>query len=113
MSLSAADAAFAQELFSALPNLSTRKMFGGLGIYSDGVIFALMRSDGTLLLKAAKGAFADQLADLGSSQWTYMRKTGKTAAMPYWSLPDAALDDPEQASDLARQALNALRPPRD
>lgn len=29
--------------------------------------------------------------------------------MPYWSLPDAYLDDPEAACALARDALDALR----
>ena len=29
--------------------------------------------------------------------------------MPYWSLPDAYLDDPEVACALARDALDTLR----
>jgi len=28
--------------------------------------------------------------------------------MPYWRLPHAALDDPDLACDLAREALRAL-----
>jgi len=36
MSLADADIAFAKELFSDIPDLSTRKMFGGLGLYSAG-----------------------------------------------------------------------------
>ena len=109
MSLSEADIAFAKELFSALPNLTTRKMFGGLGIYSDGDIFALMMSDSRLMLKATGGPFAEKLADVGAEKWTYTRKDGKASSMPYWSLPDAALDDPEHACDLARAALAAQR----
>ncbi|MEP5730107.1 MAG: TfoX/Sxy family protein [Sulfitobacter sp.] len=110
MSLAAGDIDFAKELFGALPDLSTRKMFGGLGLYSDGVIFALMRSDGQMLLKAQSGsAFADRLAGMGSDQWTYTRKSGTLSSMPYWSLPDAALDDPDLAVTLAREALAALR----
>ncbi len=108
MSLSAADTAFARELFASIPALTTRKMFGGLGIYSNGVIFALMRSDGQLLLKAQSVPFTATLATMGSTQWTYTRKTGAQAAMPYWTLPDAALDDPELAGQLASQALAAL-----
>jgi DNA transformation protein len=109
VSLSGADISFAQELFSDLPDLTTRKMFGGLGLYSDGVIFALMMSDARIMLKAKDPTFEAQLADLGSEKWTYARKDGKPASMPYWSLPDAALDDPEQANTLARQALDLLR----
>lgn len=107
MSIAAQDIEFARELFSDIPDLSTRKMFGGLGLYSDGVIFALMLSDGRLMLKARDG-FAAHLAELGGEHWTYIKKNGSQSAMPYWTLPDAALDDPEIATDLARQALAAL-----
>lgn len=100
---------FARELLSDIPDLTTRRMFGGMGIYSEGTIFALMMSDGRLMLKAAKGPFANRMADLGGEEWTYTRKDGKESSMPYWTLPDAYLDDPEEACTLAREALNNLR----
>ncbi|MEW9918632.1 TfoX/Sxy family protein [Marimonas sp. MJW-29] len=108
MTLGAADTAFARELFSDLPDLSARKMFGGMGIYSQGVIFAIMRSDGVLLIKAQEGPFADRLAAMGCYRWTYVRKDGKASAMPYWTVPQDALDDPDKAAQLAREALAAL-----
>lgn len=107
MSIAAQDIEFARELFDNIPNLSTRKMFGGLGIYSQDAIFALMRSDGQLLLKA-RGDFASKLADLGAEQWRYTKKNGMQSAMPYWTLPEAALDDPDLACTLACEALAAL-----
>ncbi|MBB3994617.1 DNA transformation protein [Sulfitobacter undariae] len=109
MSLAAADMEFARELLSDIPDLTTRRMFGGMGIYSGDTIFALMMSDGRLMLKAAKGPFADKMAELGGEEWTYTRKNGATSAMPYWTLPDAYLDDPEEACALAREALEVLR----
>lgn len=108
MSVTVSDIAFALELFDDIPAITTRKMMGGLCIYSEGTIFALLYSDGTLFLKATKGKFAEKLADMGCTQWTYTRDTGKISAMPYWTLPGEALDDPETACDLARQALAAL-----
>lgn len=108
MSLGPADIAFATELFQAIPNVTTRRMFGGLGIYSDGVIFALMRSDAQVLIKAQDGPFADELAEMGCEKWTYTRKNGKDSSMPYWTLPESALDDPDVAGDLARRSLAAL-----
>lgn len=108
MSLGAEDIAFVRDLFSDIPDLSTRKMFGGLGIYSAGVIFSVMRSDGQVLLKAQKGPFADHMASLGAEVWAYTRKNGTQSAMPYLTLPESALDDPEEAHNLAHQALAAL-----
>lgn len=109
MTLSQAGMAFATDLFADIPDLSTRRMFGGMGLYSGPGIFAVQLSDGRLMLKAAKGAFADHLAALGGEEWTYAHKNGAASAMPYWTVPDACLDDPEQACALARQALDALR----
>lgn len=83
-------------------------MFGGLGIYCAGTIFALMRSDGQILLKASDGPFAEKLAGMGAEKWTYTRKDGAQSSMPYWSLPEAAMDDPGLARDLAQAALDAL-----
>jgi DNA transformation protein len=44
----------------------------------------------------------------GWERWTYTRKDGKTTAMPYWLLPDSALDDPDEACRLAKAALAQL-----
>ncbi|MGJ8616935.1 MAG: TfoX/Sxy family protein [Sulfitobacter sp.] len=109
MSLAEADIAFAKELFSALPDITTRKMFGGMSIYSDGVIFALIRSDAQIFIKSQNDEFSAKLADMGSEIWSYTRKNGTETAMPYWTLPDAAIDDPDLATSLGREALDLLR----
>ena len=107
MPLTADDHAWARDLFSGLGAVTTKSMFGGLGIYHAGVIFALMRSDGVLMIKGA-GDFAAELDAMGCTRWVYTRQNGKVGAMPYWTLPDSALDDPEEATALARRALAAL-----
>ncbi|MEJ6398643.1 TfoX/Sxy family protein [Yoonia sp. 208BN28-4] len=98
MSITDADIAFAKELFAPLGALTHRKMFGGICLYHAGDIFALCSSDGQIYLKA-QPPMSDQLRDDGSTQFHNM---------PYWSLPDHALDDPEVATDLARQTMQTL-----
>ncbi|SEW16587.1 DNA transformation protein [Cognatiyoonia koreensis] len=98
MSISDADIAFAKELFAPLGGVTHRKMFGGICLYRDGDIFALVSSEGQIYLKAL-GNVASTMADDGSSQFHNM---------PYWSLPDSALDDPEAACDLARISMASL-----
>jgi DNA transformation protein len=94
--------AFVRDLFCDIPALSTRKMFGGLGIYSEGTIFALIGPGDAIMVKA-KGRLAEDLAAEGAEQFrTY---EGKTVNMPYWTLPDAALDDAREACAWARRSL--------
>lgn len=103
MSVTDADIAFAHDLFDPLGDITHRKMMGGLTLYCDGQVFAILDSDATPYLKA-KGAMAAQMAAVGARQFGV--ESGKM--MGYWTLPDAALDDPETACDWARQALAAL-----
>ncbi len=97
-----------RDLFEGVGPITTRKMFGGLGIYAEGTIFAVLMSDGQLKLKGV-GAMAETFDAEGWTRWTYSREgSDKVAAMPYWSLPDALLDDADEASAWARRALDAL-----
>lgn len=109
MSVSVEEIAHAVELFDGLGDLTTRKMMGGLCIYHQGTIFALLMSDGQLFLKGA-GAFRDELEAEGCTRWTYEREGAKRkpTAMPYWTMPEAALDDPDEAVAWARRALAHL-----
>lgn len=107
MAVSDEQIAFVRDLFSGLGPITTRKMFGGLGIYSDGRIFAILMSDGMLKLKGA-GSMVETLDAAGWDRWTYTRDNGVSSSMPYWTMPDALLDDPDEACDWARRALTVL-----
>lgn len=107
MAVSDADIAFVTDLFSEIGPITYRKMFGGLGIYADGVIFALLMSDGRMMLKGA-GDMQDAYDAAGWDRWVYERKGGAQGSMPYWQVPDDFRDDPELACDWARRALAAL-----
>nr|WP_239025629.1 TfoX/Sxy family protein [Roseibacterium persicicum] len=95
-------------MFAGLGPITTRRMMGGLCLYHQGQIFAIMMADGGLFLKA-EGDFAAEMAAAGCTQWSYRHK-GRAAPtrMGYWTLPDAALDDPDLACDWARRALAHL-----
>lgn len=106
MAVSTATRAFVLELFDGLGHVTARTMMGGLALYADGQIFAIVTGGERVYLKAA-GRLAADLASQGAEQFTYARKDGVTARMGYWSLPDHALDDPDAACAWARRALPA------
>jgi DNA transformation protein len=94
------------DLFAGLGTVSIRRMFGGKSVYHDGTIFAI-ELGGELMLKADEESAADFIA-AGCRQWVYTNaKSGKIAAMPYWSVPEGALDDPDEMTPWARKAFEA------
>jgi DNA transformation protein and related proteins len=94
------------DLFSGLGTVSIRRMFGGKGIYHNGVIVAI-EVQGELMLKADSTSAPDFEA-AGCRQWTYTgSKHGKLVSMPYWTVPDTAVDDPDEMTVWARKAYEA------
>lgn len=86
--------------------VSVRRMFGGAGVYADGVMFGLIAED-TFYLKAdaaTKGAFEAE----GLSPFAY-ESHGRTVAMSYWRIPERLLDDPDEMLSWARAALDVAR----
>jgi len=98
---------WAREHFAALGPLEIKTMFGAGALYADGLIWALL-DDGTVWLKADAETEAD-LREAGSRQFTYPMKDGRLQAMAYWSLPDSAADDPDEAVVWARASIAAAR----
>ena len=94
------------DLFAGLGPVSIRRMFGGKGIYFHDTIIAV-ELRGELMLKA-DAALAPEFAAAGCTQWTYVgSRHGKLVAMPYWSVPDNAVDDPDEMAVWARKSYEA------
>ena len=100
------DADSIRDLLAALGPVRIRRMFGGQGVFRGDLMFAL-EAQGELYLKADHETAA-AFAAAGSRQFTYARE-GRATAMGYWTLPDAALDDPDEAARWARLAVEAAR----
>ena len=94
-----------REHFAALGPIEIKKMFGGAGVYAGGVMFALL-DDGVVWLKA-DDTFSPLLVEAGARQFTYPTKDGQAMTMAYWSLPETAMDDPDEAVTWALQSIDA------
>jgi DNA transformation protein len=94
------------ELFSAFGPVRLRHMFGGAGIFAEGLMIALV-SRGEIFLKA-DDATIPTLEMEGSRPFVY-GANGRRVVMSYWRLPDRLLDDPEALAQFARAALGAAQ----
>lgn len=94
-----------QEHFAGLGPLTVKRMFGGAAVYANGLIFALL-DDGVVWLKA-DDQNKSLLREAGARQFTYPTKAGQVMTMAYWSLPEPALDDPDEAVRWARMSVDA------
>jgi len=94
--------AFLADLLSGFGPVQIRNMFGGAGVYADGVMFAILVDD-TLYLKADENS-SEAFAAEGKGPFTYRPKGRATVAMSYWEIPEHLLDDPDELTAWARRA---------
>ena len=94
------------DLMAGLGKVTTKRMFGEMGLYWGPQIFALIIDD-ELYLKAT-GALADELKALGGKQFTPGSNGRKKVAMPYWTAPASCLDDPAEMEEWCRKALKSV-----
>lgn len=86
--------------------VNVRRMFGGAGVYADGVMFGLIAED-TLYLKGDVETKRDFEAE-GLCPFVYEGR-GRKISMSYWRAPERLLDDPDELVVWARTALEAAR----
>ena len=98
---------FVRELLADFGPVDIRNMFGGAGVYTDGVMFAILVDD-TLYLKT-DAASARLFESEGMGPFTYMPAGKKRVAMPYWEVPPRLLEEPEQLVAWAREAHRIAR----
>ncbi len=77
-------------------------MFGGIGLFADGLMFGIFTGTDTLYLKA-DDALAAEFVALGAGPMSYTR-AGKTRSMSYYAVPAEFLDDPEELTAWAQKA---------
>lgn len=97
--------AFIADLLAPMGPVKVRRMFGGAGVFLDGLMFGLIKDD-ELYFKVDDGNRAD-FEDAGEEPWRYQRKGRKPVALSYYRAPDALYDDPEELQSWARQAFEA------
>lgn len=94
------------ETLRAFGEVTARRMFGGWGLYHQGVFFALVYGD-VLYLKADEENRGDFEAQ-GLEPFVFeSKRTAETILTSYRRAPDEALEAPEVMARWARSAFGA------
>ena len=100
------DAEGLKALFEPFGCVSVKRMFGGSGIYAEGMCFAIELKGEIFLKTDSRSRAVFSAAD--SAPFTYVAK-GKSRPTSYWSLPTAAHEEGDELRRWANMGLEAAR----
>jgi DNA transformation protein and related proteins len=95
---------YVMELFGPFGTVVARRLFGGHGVYLDGLMFALVSGE-TLYLKADE-MNCIEFEQAGCEMFDYTRK-GRRASLNFFRAPEDAMESPELMLPWARSAYAA------
>lgn len=83
------------EKLAPLGDVTSRKMFGGVGIFESGSMFALVTSNGTPHLKVDDTNQAD----------FEKRESAKFGRMPYYEIPETVIGNTRSLRSWAKKSI--------
>lgn len=97
------------DLFSPLGPVLARRMFGGVGFYLGGAMFALGEPDEWRLWLKVDGVSRAAFQAAGGEPFVYLGRGRREVSLSYYAPPPEALDDAEGMLPWARLAVEAAR----
>ena len=95
---------YVMELFGPFGTAVSRRMFGGHGVFLDGLMFALVSGD--MLFLKADAMNRVEFEQAGCEIFSYARQ-GKRASLNFYRAPADAMESPELMLPWARSAYAA------
>lgn len=105
MAASAEFIEFLKEQMAGFGPVTHKRMFGGAGLYRDGLIFALVVDEALYLKTDAENR--NQFETEKLAPFVYATKNGDKAVMSYWRAPERCLDDRDDMAEWCRIAWGA------
>ena len=96
--------AYIVELMQSIGPVISKRMFGGSGLFLDGLMFALI-ADGLLYLKADKES-ESEFIEIELEKFCYLKK-GKECFLSYYLAPEDALESADEMNLWANKAYSA------
>ena len=110
MSVSDSFLAFVLEQLDAVPGVVTKRMFGGIGIYSDGTFFAVIDND-TLFFKVDE-TLAKRYRDKGMPPFAPIPGAKPPKGTPgYYQVPPDVLEDARSLAKWAKDSIEIAGKP--
>jgi DNA transformation protein len=95
---------YLHELLDPLGHVSTRRMFGGHGVYVDDLFIAIV-IDGRLYLKV-DAETQPRFEEAECEPFVYASKDAPVT-LSYWSAPESAMDSADEMALWAKLAIDA------
>ena len=102
---SAQQLSFLKEQMAGFGEVEARRMFGGAGLFRDGLMFALVAEDVLYFKSDAESAAAFETEQLAA--FSYPTKTGEHTLTSYRRAPERCLDDEGEMTHWCRLAWGA------
>ncbi len=93
------------DVLAEVSGIRSRAMFGGYGLYRNGVIFGII-AESRLYFKVGETNQADYEAR-GMGPFTYATPKGKKYAMSYFQVPEEVMEDREEIERWVVKAVGA------
>ncbi|MEZ4200415.1 MAG: TfoX/Sxy family protein [Candidatus Paceibacterota bacterium] len=99
-----------EDVLGHVEDITSKRMFGGFGLYQASRIFAIITSDQEVCFKADE-TVAKEYAAAGATQFIYTgHKNKQPTAMPYWRVPETVLEDREKIEDWVYKSAALSQP---
>jgi DNA transformation protein len=92
---------------AAWADVSVRKMFGGAGLYCDGIMFGLIADDIAYL--KVDDSNREDFVKAGSSPFNPFPDKVKTTVMPYYEVPADILENKDLLGKWSERSLAVAR----
>ncbi len=93
---------YLKELFESFGAVQMRRMFGGHGVFYQGLMFALVADD--VLYFKADSTLASEFEKQNLEPFRYTKKN-QIVKLSYYQAPEDALEDPDQLAIWANKSF--------
>ena len=94
---------FVLDQLARVPQLRAKRMFGGIGLYSGELFFAILAAD-ELFFKVDDG---NRAAYEAADSEPFRPVLDRPVSMSYWRVPIEVLEDPVELGPWAKEAIRA------